>query len=79
VPERFRHLLPLASRFGIGDDVCRAHFIRKAPKREQKHHLAQAEPHLDDIKRWVDTYEADSLPPEAALFFWLLVALEEMR
>ena len=40
---------------------------------------ARSQPHLEDIQRWIDTFEIGSLPPEAAVFFWLLEALEEMR
>jgi hypothetical protein len=79
VPESFRSLLPLARRYGVGDDPCRGLFISKTPKPERKRHLALAEPHLDDIQRWTDSFEAGSMPPEATVFFWLLEALEEMR
>jgi hypothetical protein len=79
VPESFRELRPLARRYRVGDDPCRGYFISKTPKRERLRHLEQASPHLDDIQRWLDTYTPGSLPPEAAAFFWLLEALEEMR
>ena len=79
VPDSLRGLLPLARRYGVGDDPCRAYFISRTPKREQRQHLELAKPHLDDMQRWVATYRPESLPPEAAAFFWLLEALEEMR
>jgi hypothetical protein len=79
VPESLRGLLPLARRYGVGDDPCRAYFISRTPKAEHKRHLAQAAPHLEAIQQWVDTYKPEALPPEAAAFFWLLEALEEMR
>jgi hypothetical protein len=79
VPESFRELLPLARRYGVGDDSCRGFFINKTPKREQKRDVERATPHLDAIQRWIDTFEPGELPPEATAFFWLLEALEEMR
>jgi hypothetical protein len=79
VPESLRVLLPLARRYGVGDDPCRAYFISRTTKAEQERHLAQAAPHLDAIQEWVDTYKPEAMPPEAAAFFWLLEALEEMR
>ena len=79
VPESFRALIPLARRYGVGDDPCRAYFISRTTKAEQKRHLAQSAPHLDTIQEWVDTYRPEAMPPEAAAFFWLLEALEEMR
>jgi hypothetical protein len=79
VPESFRELLPLARRYGVGDDSCRAFFINKTSKREQKRDVERAEPHLDAIQAWIDTFEPAALPPEPTAFFWLLEALEEMR
>lgn len=78
VPESFRELLPLARRYGVGDDSCRAFFINKVPTREQKRDVDRAKPHLDDIQRWIDTFEPGALPAEATAFFWLLEALEDM-
>jgi hypothetical protein len=78
VPESFRDLLPLARRYGVGDDPCRAFFISKTPKREQKREVERATPHLDAIQQWIDTFEPGALPPEATAFFWLLEALEEI-
>ena len=79
VPESLRVLLPLARRYGVGDDPCRSYFVGRTTKAERTRHLELAAPHLDAIQRWVETYAPESLPPEAAAFFWLLEALEEMR
>jgi hypothetical protein len=37
------------------------------------------EPHWKDVDEWVKTFDVKDLPPEAAAFFWLLEAIEEMR
>ena len=42
VPESLRLLLPLARRFGVGDDLCRAYFIRRATKVERARALVTA-------------------------------------
>lgn len=79
VPLSLHAVLPLARRYGVGDDPSRAYFINRTTNAERKRHLALVEPHLDEIQRWVSTHEPGSMPAEAAAFFWLLEAIEEMR
>lgn len=79
VPEELRDLIPLARRYGVGDDPCRAHFVRRTPARERAAALRLTAPRLDAIQTWVSRFRPELLPPEAAAFFWLLEALEEMR
>ena len=79
VPASLRALLPIAQRFGVGDDPCRTYFVSRATKAERTRALELVGPHLDIVQEWLDTFTPGSLPPEAAAFFWLLEALEEMR
>ncbi len=38
VPKALRHLVPLARAVGVGDDPCRALFLRKIPRSERRAH-----------------------------------------
>jgi hypothetical protein len=79
VPKPLQKLVPLARQYGVGDDPCRAYFLSKISKQNRKRILQEVEPHFDAIDRWIKTFEAGRLPPEAVAFFWLLEAIEEMR
>lgn len=68
VPDPLRELVPLAQQFGVGDDPCRAYFVNKTSKQNRKRILQEVEPYLDAIEHWVKTFDAGSLPPEAAAF-----------
>ncbi len=46
VPERLRHLIPLAERFGISDDLIRADFLEKTPAAD-----------LDELRRVVQEHD----------------------
>lgn len=79
VPDGLRELIPWARRFGVGDDPCRAHFIRRATTHDRKAAIRLVTPGLHAIHAWVSVFEPGTLSPEAAAFYWLLEAIEEMR
>ncbi len=79
VPDSLRTLIPMARRFGIGDDPCRAYFLNQVSKQNRRRIWQEVEPHLETIDQWVKTFHVGRLPSEAAAFFWLLQAVEEMR
>lgn len=79
VPESIRPLVPLARRFGVGDDVCRRLFVAGATRAERAGALRRATPLLPEIEAWIARFEPASFPPAVAAFFWLLDALEQMR
>jgi hypothetical protein len=77
VPMELRPLADLALAIGVGDDPCRACFIRamtKASRREAASRIRAAD---EAIQAWlrdlVEPYDA-----EAAAFFWLSAAGEEL-
>lgn len=77
VPTRLRPLADLAMAIGVGDDLCRARAIRgmsKSARREAATRIRAAD---EAIQAWlrvlVDPYEA-----EAAAFYWLSAAAEEL-
>jgi hypothetical protein len=79
VPEALRELTPLARQLGVGDDPCRAHFLRRMSPRERRAALRVAEPLVSAVQDWISHHERGAMPAEVAAFFWLLEALEEMR
>jgi hypothetical protein len=79
VPERLRHIVRLARRFGVGDDACRALFIGQATRSDRAEALQLCEPLIPEIHAWTASFDPASYQPEVAAFFWLLEALEDMR
>jgi hypothetical protein len=77
VPAELRPLMLLARQIGVGDDGCRAWFIRKLPARERRAAKALIAEHATAIDAWLamrnQPYEG-----EAAAFFWLREAGEEL-
>lgn len=79
VPPPLRKLIPLARRYGVGDDVCRDLFIRRATARERTEILQIAAPLVDEARAWVASFDPASYPLEVASIFWLLDALDSMQ
>lgn len=78
VPEDLRDLIPVAQRFGIGDDVCRGHLIRRTRVADRKAVASAVGPRAQRIQGWLDSLGEPPYGTEAACFFWFLEALEEM-
>lgn len=76
VPEALQGLMPVARRFGVGDDSCRAYFLRRASASDRASLRRLVDPHRDAIQAWVSSYSPGSLSATAAAFFWLLEATE---
>ncbi len=78
VPERFRDLVPVAQKWGIGDDIIRDDLQRKASE-EEKQELGRA---LDGrtraINQWLDTFGKGHMTEEAGAFMYMLLGLDEM-
>ncbi len=79
VPEEVRELIPLARRFGIGDDSCRALVIRRTRAAERRIAAAAVAARADRVEAWLTSQGGPPYGREAACFFWLLEAAEEMR
>jgi hypothetical protein len=79
VPADLRHLVPLAQRWGIGDDVDRNAAVDRATAAEQAE-LEQAISPVDArITAWLNSFGQQPMPDEAAAFMYMQLALEEMR
>ncbi len=79
VPEDLRHLVPLAERWGIGDDVERIEKVDRATPAEREELRTAVEPVHARITAWLDTFGQGAMSDEAAAFMYMQLALEEMQ
>jgi hypothetical protein len=70
--------MPLAERWGIGDDVLRNDLVARATYGEKRElHEALAAP-FEQIGRWLDSFGEEPMSDEAAAFMYMQEALDEM-
>jgi hypothetical protein len=79
VPADLRHLVPLAERWGIGDDVDRNAAVDRATPAERAELERAVAPVHDRITAWLNSFGQQPMPDEAAAFMYMQLALEEMR
>ena len=79
VPEDLRHLVPLAERWGIGDDVDRNAAVDRATPAERAELERAIAPSDARITAWLDSFRQQPMTDEAAAFMYMQLALEEMR
>jgi hypothetical protein len=79
VPEDLRHLVPLAERWGIGDDVDRHAAVGRATPAEREELERAVAPADARITAWLDSFGQQPMPDEAGAFMYMQLALEEMR
>jgi len=78
VPEDLRSLVPLAARWGIGDDVDRNAKVDKATDAERAELKNAVDPLSTRITAWLDSFPSGAMSDEAAAFMYMQLALEEM-
>lgn len=78
VPPGIRGLVPLARQIGIGDDVCRALFISRMRARDRREAARTIREHGAAIDDWLASAEPAPYKDEAAAFFWLRAAADEL-
>jgi hypothetical protein len=78
VPADLRDLVPLAQRWGIGDDVVRSARVEKATEAERSELRAAFGPRQAAITAWLDSFGKGPMPEEAAAFMYTQLAIEEM-
>jgi hypothetical protein len=52
VPEQFRHLIPLAKEWSIGDDAELDAYIQSASDEKKKEFAAAFAPHFASLQKW---------------------------
>jgi hypothetical protein len=78
VPTDLRHLLPLAERWGIGDDVERNQKVSRATTADREELRNAITPFSARITAWLDSFGGGAMTDEAAAFMYMQLALEEM-
>jgi hypothetical protein len=78
VPADLQDLVPLAQRWGIGDDVLRSEQVQKATDAERSELRAAFGPRHRRITAWLDSFGQGAMPEEAAAFMYTQLAIEEM-
>ncbi len=79
VPEHLRDLLPLAKKWGIGDDVKRAEALKRASRDELVALRGAVQTHGAAITQWLDSFGSGAvMPDEAAAFMYMQLAVEEL-
>lgn len=78
VPSSLRHLIPWVLRLGVGDDPCRAMLVEGLTAEEREEVILDFRGFAASVHTWLDSFDAGSMPPEAAAFMYALLAVEEM-
>lgn len=79
VPRALRPLARAASRWGIGDDVCRPLLMRRMPRASRARLIRQADALADAVSAWLDGFAPGRLSTEAAAFMYLMEGVDELR
>jgi hypothetical protein len=79
VPPSLRPVIPLARKWGIGDDYDRGLLTGRMTRTERAElRNGLSAPARHEIHAWLDAFEEGSMTGEAAAFMYLLVAYEEV-
>ena len=78
LPDDLRQLVPLAERWGIGDDVERDEYGRAASPADREALREAVVPLYPQITAWLDSFGDSPMPDEAAAFMYMQLAIEEM-
>jgi hypothetical protein len=78
VPSALRVLVPLARQIGVGDDVCRGIFIARMRARDRREAARTIREHGLAIDDWLASLGPRAYEGEAAAFFWLRAAADEL-
>ena len=69
VPAEFRHLIPLAKEWSIGDDLELDAYIEAASKEKRREFVAAFEPHFDGLWKWHQACEQMIPQPDELILF----------
>ena len=79
VPDQLRDLVPLAQRWGIGDDIIRDDLHEQASQEEIQSLRESLDGRTRAIDQWLDTFAEGQMSEEAAAFMYMREGLDEMR
>ena len=78
VPTHLRHLVPLAEKWGIGDDIIRNDLIDKSSSAEKRELHDTLYGPFERITEWLTSFAGRPLSAEAEAFMYMQTALDEM-
>jgi len=78
VPADLRQLIPLAQKWGIGDDIIRNDLIDKSSDAERRELHDALYPVHERVTEWLSSIPAAELSEESAAFMYMEEALAEM-
>jgi hypothetical protein len=70
VPAEIRVLAPWASRYGVGDDVCRPLLMTGLTKAQGAKLIRLVDAHATRINAWLDSFPSGKMTPEAEAFLY---------
>lgn len=80
VPKELRSLAAAASKYGIGDDVCRPLIMKTVPKATRARLIKAVDKLSPKVQAWLDSFGGgDKMSVEAAAYMYLYEAIEEIR
>jgi len=78
IPTDLRHLVPLAEKWGIGDDIIRNDLIDKSSSAEKRELHDSLYVPFERITEWLTSFAGRPLSAEAEAFMYMQTALDEM-
>ncbi|MCU7926619.1 MAG: hypothetical protein KZQ97_09255 [Candidatus Thiodiazotropha sp. (ex Dulcina madagascariensis)] len=78
VPDSLRDLIPLAKKFGVGDDAERGEIMRSASSHELSALEEKVLPRQQEIVDWLDTFPETGISDTASFFLYLGSACDEV-
>jgi len=78
VPTDLRHLVPLAEKWGIGDDIIRNDLINRSSSAEKRELHDSLYAPFERIADWLTSFAGRPLSAEAEAFMYMQTALDEM-
>lgn len=86
VPAHLRDLIPMAEKWGVGDDIIRSDLEDKATEEEKSEFREALRGRTADVTAWLDSFDtvpdlkseaANPMSEEAVPFMYMLGALDE--
>lgn len=78
VPDALKDLLPLAEKWGIGDDAIRGDVVNTASSSDKRELESNLAGRLAAIDSWIESFPEGAMTDEAAAFMYLGEAVEEL-
>ena len=78
IPENLRDLIPMAEKWGVGDDIIRDDIEEKASDADKQEFKEKLTGRTSDISEWLDSFGQSKMSKEAGHFMYMLSALDEM-